>query len=142
MIYSALPKRALQISKFLLWHRVFRLVCSVLSIFAGPFSNNKAGKIPAQMNARAKSLCYFLNGQSDGRNDRIAVALGELMSARPSRGSDLYWRFFHDPMGVWRWERVDSHGNVSACDRGFITYAQCLADAVWRTFGVDAPQPS
>ena len=103
---------------------------------------NKAGKIPAQMNARAKSLCHFLNGQSDGRNDRIAVALGELMSARPSRGSDLYWRFFHDPMGVWRWERVDSHGNVSACDRGFITYPQCLADAVWRTFGEDAPQSS
>ena len=132
----------MQISKFLLCHCVFRLVCSVLCKFNRLFSNNKAGKIPAQMNARAKSLCHFLNGPSDGRNDRIAVALGELMSARPSRGSDLYWRFFHDPMGVWRWERVDSHGNVSACNRGFITYAQCLADAVWRTFGEDAPQSS
>jgi hypothetical protein len=130
------------ISKFLLWHCVFILVWSVLCKFNRPFSKNKAGKIPAQMNARAKSLCHFLNSGPDGRNDRIAIALGELMSARPSRGSDLYWRFFHDPMGVWRWERVDSHGNVSACDRGFITYPQCLADAVWRTFGEDAPQSS
>jgi hypothetical protein len=130
----------MRISKLLLWHRVFSLVCSVLRDLDGRYANNKAGKIPAHMNARAKSLCYFLNGRSDARNDRIALALGELMSARPSRGIDLYWRFFHDPMGVWRWERVDSGGNVSECDRGFGTYSQCLADAVWRTFGQDTPQ--
>jgi hypothetical protein len=90
------------------------------------------------MNARAKSLGYFLSGTADGRN-RIAFALGELLSARPSKGVGLYWRFFHDPMGVWRWERVDAQGNVTGCNKGFTSYAQCLADAVWRTFGEDAP---
>jgi hypothetical protein len=91
------------------------------------------------MNARAKSLCYFFDGPTDARN-RIAVAVGELLSARPSRGVDLYWRFFHDPMGVWRWERVDGEGNVSECTRGFVSYGQCLADAVWRTFGEEGAE--
>lgn len=89
------------------------------------------------MNARVKSLCYVRNGPSDGRN-RLAVALGELLSARPSRGVGLYWRFFHDPMGVWRWERVDPDGNVNECDRGFVNYSECLADAVWKTFGKES----
>jgi hypothetical protein len=102
----------------------------------GPLPNNKADKIPAHMNARAKSLSYLFD-RSDGRN-RVAFALGELLSARPSRGVGLYWRFFHDPMGIWRWERVDPDGCVCECNRGFVTYAQCLADAVWRTFGEDA----
>jgi hypothetical protein len=101
--------------------------------------NNKADIIPENMNARAKSLSYFFNGAGDARN-RIAVAVGELLSARPSKGVDLYWRFFHDPMGVWRWERVDGQGNVSECDRGFVSYPKCLADAVWRTFGEDGPE--
>lgn len=89
------------------------------------------------MNARAKSLCYFLNREAESRS-RIAVALGELLSARPSGGIGLYWRFFHDPMGIWRWERVDSDGNVNECNRGFVTYSECLADAVWDTFGREA----
>jgi hypothetical protein len=91
------------------------------------------------MNARVRSLCTFVNGAADERG-RIAVALGELLSTRPSRGASLYWRFFHDPMGVWRWERVDAEGSVSECTRGFMTYSECLADAVWYTFGKDTDE--
>jgi hypothetical protein len=90
------------------------------------------------MNAQVKSL-YGFNPQSDSRT-RIAAALGQLMTARPTRGG-LHWRFFHDALGVWRWERVDYEGNVRECERGFGTYAQCLADAVWRTFGEDSSDP-
>ena len=85
------------------------------------------------MNASTKSLCGVIR-RSDARH-RIAVALGELLSSRPSRDAGLFWRFVHVPMVVWRWERVDSDGNVRECDRGFINYSECLADAVWRTFG-------
>jgi len=92
------------------------------------------------MNARVKPLYSFVNDRLDSRN-RIAVALGELMSARPAKGAGLYWRFFHDPFGIWRWERVDGEGNVRECNRGFVTYSQCLADAVWRTFGEETTEP-
>jgi hypothetical protein len=89
------------------------------------------------MNAPANLFHCRFRRPADGRA-RIAAALGELMSARPSRGVGLYWRFFHDPQGVWHWERVDGEGNVSECKRGFRTYAECLADAVWSTFGEHA----
>lgn len=124
-------------AKLLLCHWVLSLVCSVLWLGLEYCLNNKAEKIPVPMNARVRSLCAFLNGPSDDRS-RIAVALGDLLSARPSRGVSLYWRFFHDPMGIWRWERVDRDGNVHECARGFVTYSECLADAVWVTFGKSA----
>jgi hypothetical protein len=93
-----------------------------------------------RMNAAGKALCRQLIRQADGRH-RIATALGELLSARPARGVGLYWRFFHDPMGVWRWERVDADGNVSECNRGFPDYAECLADAISYTFGEHGREP-
>jgi hypothetical protein len=107
----------------------------------GAIQNTKHTTVLERMNAVDKSLFRRRDRQqSDGRN-RIAAALGELLSARPSKGAGLYWRFYHDPMGVWRWERVDSEGNVSEGKRGFRSYAQCLADAVSSTFGEHARDP-